>query len=112
MLYAKRDKNGHVIALQTEETDQFNEQVSTDSPEVLEFLGKHSENTNLKRLLNESDTKLARVVEDLIELLVDKNLIMLTELPEAAQLKLVSRRRVRNAMQGDVHLMVEEEDIL
>ena len=112
MLYAKRDNNGNIIALQTKATAQVNEQVSTDNPEVLEFLNQHSESPELKQILTESDTKLARVVEDLIELLVDKNLIMLTELPEAAQSKLVSRRRVRSAIQGDELLIVEEDDIL
>ena len=112
MLYAKRDKNGNITSLQTKATAQVNEPVSTDNPEVLEFLNQHSESTDLKQILTESDIKLARVVEDLIELLVDKNIIMLTELPEAAQSKLTSRRRVRDAMQGEDQLMVGEEDIL
>jgi hypothetical protein len=112
MLYAKRDQNGNITALETKANAQAKEPVSTDNPEVLEFLNKHSESTDLKQILTESDVKLARVVEDLIELLIDKNIIMLTELPEAAQLKLVSRQRVRNAIQGEDELMVGEDDIL
>lgn len=112
MLYAKRDKNRNITALQIKPTAQVKEPVSTDNPEVLAFLNQHSESTDLKQILTESDTELARVVEDLIELLVDKNIIMLTELPEAAQLKLVSRRHVRDAMHGEDQLMVGEDDIL
>jgi len=112
MLYAKRDKDGSITSLQTKATAEVKERVSTDDPEVLEFLNQHSKSTDLKQILTESDIKLARVVEDLIDLLVDKNIIMLTELPEAAQLKLVSRRRVRNAIHGDDQLMVGEDDIL
>ena len=112
MLYAKRDKDGSITSLQTKATAEVKERVSTDDPEVLEFLNQHSKSTDLKQILTESDIKLARVVEDLIDLLIDKNIIMLTELPEAAQLKLVSRRRVRNAIHGDDQLMVGEDDIL
>ncbi|MDH5190577.1 MAG: hypothetical protein OEW89_04945 [Gammaproteobacteria bacterium] len=112
MLYAKRDEKGNITSLQTKATDEVKERVSTDDPEVLEFLNEHSKSTDLKQILTESDIKLARVVEDLIDLLVDKNIIMLTELPEAAQLKLVSRRRVRNAIHGEDQLMVGEDDIL
>ena len=112
MLYAKRDKDGSITSLQTKATAEVKERVSTDDPEVLEFLNQHSKSTDLKQILTESDIKLARVVEDLIDLLINKNIIMLTELPEAAQLKLVSRRRVRNAIHGDDQLMVGEDDIL
>jgi len=112
MLYAKRDKKGNISALLTSPGSGANEKVSIDTPEVIEFLNRHSGHRDLKKILTESDIELARVVEDLIDLLVQKNIIMLTELPEAAQMKITGRRRIRDAIQGENILMVDEDDIL
>jgi hypothetical protein len=43
----------------------------------------------------ESDLGLARVLEDLIDLLIEKGTFMFTDLPPAAQQKLLSRRGLR-----------------
>lgn len=112
MLYAQRDKHGAIIALYARARKNAAEEVSIDDAEVQTFLGNRENTDQLRRFLDLSDTNLARVVEDLIELLVDKNLILFTELPRAAQDKLVTRRQARSNLQGDDALMVAQDDIL
>lgn len=51
----------------------------------------------LERLAG-SDHGMVRVLEDLIETLIGKNLIRFTDLPEAAQAKLLERRTLRRSV--------------
>ncbi|MDP3037811.1 MAG: hypothetical protein Q8N07_08770 [Rhodocyclaceae bacterium] len=45
-----------------------------------------------------SDQVMVRVLEDLIETLIHKDLIRFTDLPEAAQAKLLERRTLRRSV--------------
>lgn len=59
---------------------------------------KNSSDENNKAL-EDSDLGLARVLEDLIDLLSQKGVIQFTDLPEAAQEKLLSRKDLRKRAQ-------------
>jgi hypothetical protein len=65
----------------------------------------------LNRLAS-SDQALIRVLEDLIETLVAKNVIHFTDLPEAAQTKLLERRSLRRSLNGLQLLQDEDESPL
>jgi len=52
--------------------------------------------------LKNSDLEIARVTEDLIYLLVQKNVILFTELPEIVQDKLLSREKLRDKLSGAI----------
>ena len=45
--------------------------------------------------LSQTDIGLARVLEDLIDVLITRGLIQFTDLPQAAQAKLLERRQTR-----------------
>lgn len=62
--------------------------------------------------LRNSDADLARVTEDLISLLVHKGLILFTELPEAVQVKLVDREKLREKLGPANVSILSEEDTL
>ena len=111
MLYAKHDSQGQITALFDQPTDGAI-QVSANSPDVLHFLELPEGNNSLLAFLQRSDMDLVRVVEDLIELLVDRNVILFTELPDAAQQKLLSRKQVRESLNDSGQLMVGKDDIL
>lgn len=55
--------------------------------------------------LAETDASLARVVEDLIDILIDKSLIQFTDLPAAAQNKLLQRRQTRSKLTNRLNLL-------
>ena len=59
-----------------------------------------------------SDTETIRVIEDLVDLLIEKKLILLTDLPAAAQKKLSERRQIRGDLGVLGNVIVDEEDIL
>lgn len=58
--------------------------------------------------LAESDQALVRVLEDLIETLTGKNLIQFTDLPDAAQAKLLERRTLRRSV--NALNLIEDDD--
>ena len=94
MPYVRRTDDGQIIALfQTPETDG-QEFLPTNAPEIAAFLGESSE----ARLFSKSDEDLIRVLEDLIDVLISKNVFRLTDLPGPAQEKLLSRKRLRQQL--------------
>jgi len=65
--------------------------------------------TDVLERLAGSDQGMVRVLEDLIETLIAKNLIRFTDLPEAAQAKLLERRSLRRSVNA-LQIFRSEDD--
>ena len=98
MLYIERDKDGDIIALHSHPGQNFKEQKPAMDNEVLDFVKKNVTTDSFKLLLSISDSSVIRIIEDLIDLLIKKNIILFTELPEQAQAKIRERKQVRQEM--------------
>ena len=107
MLFIERDKIGNIIALHVKPEPNSREQKAIMDDEILEFLNKSVDTDPWVQLLSLSDMSIIRILEDLIDLLIRKNIIMLTDLPEKAQTKISERKRVREKMDPG-HLMVDD----
>lgn len=96
-IYVKRDENGEVIAVGRHPEPGMTEMVAADEDAVSQLLGlSDAEGPEAAVLaLERSDAELVRVVEDLTNLMIDKGMIQFTELPMAAQRKLLNRRQLR-----------------
>ena len=101
MLYVERDQNGAIIALRRGESTCGQEPASLLDEEVLEFLRSSVEIASLGQLLMHSDASVVRVLEDLIDLLIAKQIILFTELPQDAQTKLQGRKQLRARLNAD-----------
>lgn len=111
-MYVKRNSDGEIIAISNSKQSPFSEQIEADDPEALEFLRSlQTETSRELKQLRLSDTDLARVVEDVINLLTDKGVIQFTELPEAAQDKLLERKSLRKGI-SELKLLNEDDDDL
>ncbi len=109
MPYAVRNTQGHLVALLKEPALGADELLGADHPDVVAFL-QGNESQSVKAALADTDQKIARVTEDLIHLLISKNLILFTELPLAVQQKLLERERLRSNLHGTVNNFLEEEE--
>jgi hypothetical protein len=103
MPFVSRDPSGRIVALSdTPPADVSSadggEQLPATHPEVLAFLFGDGDDPQAR--LFASDLALIRVVEDLVEVLVKKHVITLTDLPAAAQDKLMGRRSLRAYLSG------------
>ncbi len=95
MPYVKRDADGAIVAVFREAVEDGLEEIAEDDPELGRFV-------NSARLLRgvvsewiETDLAMARVVEDLIDILIERDVIRFTDLPAEAQEKIRGRRRRR-----------------
>lgn len=62
------------------------------------------------KALSETDADLARVLEDLIDVLITRGVIQFTDLPEAAQAKLLERRQTRASLPHRLELLSDDSD--
>jgi hypothetical protein len=107
MPYVGRDQNGNIIAVSTNSSPLATELMAEDSLELHGYLAQLS--PPAVDALARSDQDLIRVVEDIIDTLIEKNVIRFTDLPEAAQHKLVHRRSLRRSKIA-LDLLGEDED--
>jgi len=107
MLYIERDKDGKIIALHKSPEAGAGEQKSIMDEEILDFLNRNVDSDPGTQFLALSDVGIIRILEDLIDVLIRKNLILFTDLPEDAQAKIRERKRVREIM-TDQNLMVDD----
>lgn len=112
MPYIERNKDNHIIAIYAEAQSDDTEFLATTHPDVIKFLNMNASEEQSLQFLTSSDYELVRVLEDLIELLVDKNVVLFTDLPSPAQRKLVQRKRARQNLREESAIMVDEDDIL
>ncbi|QLI80386.1 hypothetical protein HZU75_01885 [Chitinibacter fontanus] len=103
MVYVERNAQADIIAIYKEPRPNAVEALSPDSTEVIEFI--NMANTNF----NHSDTALIRVIEDVVDVLISKNLLRLTDLPVAAQEKLLSRKTLRQRLSNSLDLLVDSD---
>ncbi|RYY04219.1 MAG: hypothetical protein EOO53_02540 [Gammaproteobacteria bacterium] len=97
-MYVKRSEDGAISAVSQTATHDFSELVTDDASELHAFL--HALKPAQVTSLEQSDQAMARVLEDVVNLLVDQGTIRFTDLPEAAQSKLLSRRELRGQRLG------------
>jgi hypothetical protein len=107
MPYIERSADGKIIGLRTIAGQNSTEEKSITDEEILDFLKDNLDNQFLKSLLAHSDAGLIRLLEDLIDLLTKKNIILFTELPEKAQEKIIEREQIRGKISSQ-NIIVEE----
>lgn len=100
MLYAIRNEEGRIVSL-SESYKSGAEAVDIKDQEVLSFLSISDAEFGTEAFLEKSDTEVARIFEDLVDVLIQKGVIMFTDLPDKAQQKLLSRKLARNINRDD-----------
>ncbi|ADZ90766.1 hypothetical protein [Marinomonas mediterranea] len=111
MLYAKLNDAGEIIDVATQQSEEYSKLVAPDDPVVAGIVESKLDGKDTQELLTTSDQDMMRVLEDLIDLLAEKRLIQFTELPIAAQKKLLSRKWVRGVHNGSNDAILISEDL-
>ena len=108
MLYVARDGNGTICEMHPTPTGNAGEALPADHPEVLQFIHERWRQNELHEL----DRDFVRVIEDTIELLIAKDLIMFTDLPPKVQEKLLRRKEVRQSRHYEGLIGTGGDDII
>jgi len=94
MAYILKNQLGQILAASASENmGEGWEFVENSNADYLAFLETELSNHAAFR---ESDIQLARVLEDLINILIERNLIQFTDFPNAAQKRLNDRQSMRS----------------
>jgi len=121
MPYVARNRNGAIIAVFKEENDCARENVSPEDRELQAFLGQNRladkareraiGRSRIHQALRQSDADFVRVLDDLISVLLNKGMIVFTDLPTDARQKLMIRRHLRDKARDLGGLVGEAEEV-
>lgn len=117
MPFVVRDGNGQVLAIYREMAAGAEEYLPPTHPAVQAFLQQNAGTSAApaaqaeRPSMVQSDLDMIRVYEDLTDILLSKNVVMLTDFPPAAQDKLMRRKRLRSSLSPITELLdgVDEE---
>lgn len=112
MAYVQRDQHGKIIAVFDSPQADAQEYMLADTDEMQEFLLNSASTEDARIILSSSDVALIRVLEDLVNTLIDNKVILFTDLPLAAREKLANREKVRGHLSSLENLMNEDQGIL
>lgn len=107
MFHVIRNADGTIQSV-SRQRQPGSEMLDGNNPEVHQFFNSSA----TEPAFDAADADFVRVIEDLIDTLIMKNVIRHTDLPDAAQRKLMLRKGLRNRMQGALDLLGGDERIL
>ncbi len=97
MPYVQRDSTGQVVAIFAQPGPGHDEFLPAGHPELAALSGA-GEFAHL-------DADLIRVIEDVVDVLIDRGLLRLTDLPPDAQRKLLARKGARARLREGLDLL-------
>ena len=102
MPYVTRRSDGSIDALHRDAPHAHAELLAVEHPDVASFLGGASAAGDA---FDRLDADFVRVIEDVIDTLITRHIINITDLPEQAQAKLFARKSYRErAGRNALHL--------
>jgi hypothetical protein len=112
MAFVKRDETGSIVAVYARAEAGAQEDLPADDPELIRFLTSVSGGGDAWESLYRSDLAMGRVLEDLIQVLIDKRVIMATDLPREALEKLGRRQSLREKMHSRSGFSSDDSDAI
>ena len=109
MPYVIKDQEDKILAVHQELSEINAVWIEEDDPDLARFRSAVNHH-QAKSSLEISDLELIRVIEDLTELLIKKQVFTFTELPEFAQKKLGKRQKIRKGMISLKNLVNDENE--
>ncbi|MEO0685194.1 MAG: hypothetical protein AAFY76_09160 [Cyanobacteria bacterium J06649_11] len=101
MPYVLRDQDGNITAAFPAANKSATEELPADHPDLCAFMRGVCTKSALQEQLASSDQDMVRVLEDLIDVLIEQNVIELEYLPDWAQRKLMFRKDLRWQLKQD-----------
>lgn len=99
MPYVTRNENGEVVAIHHNKGEGNGQWEDITATGVIDFLKQTDTPPDQAKLaLTGSDNEMVRVIEDLVDLLMEKQIFVYTELPAVVQAKLDARKQLRKDM--------------
>lgn len=109
MLYIERNEHGEIDNIEFAPGPN-REEVSLHDPKFQKYI-EDAPNSDeiIIRVLNRLDLDMVRVIEDVIDIMINRNLILFTDLPDPVQNKILFKKSIRNLSNKDKTVLDEEE---
>ena len=107
MFYVFKSPDGAIESV-FKQQQPGSEPVDENAPELQQFFGAPTSEPGFDTV----DAGFVRVLEDLIDTLITKNVIRHTDLPPAAQKKLMLRKGLRSRISGALDFLGQDERLL
>lgn len=109
MLYIKRNQNDEILEIEFTQKEGF-EEISLHDPNLARYI-ENSENSDeiIHKVLGRLDLDMVRIIEDVIDILIDKNIMLFTDLPDPVQNKILFKKAIRNISKNKTTILAEEE---
>jgi hypothetical protein len=108
MFYVQRDADGELLRVEAASFAEATEQLPPDDHQVQAWFADEVVEKSLSQL-KLSDMEMIRVLDDLIQVLTSKGILNVTDLPMAAQAKLMDRNQARETLGGLSDLINDDE---
>jgi hypothetical protein len=96
MIYIERNASGEIENIEFTPAEN-REEISLHDAELTEFIKNSAESEVIvQSVLNRLDLDMVRVIEDLIGIMIERDLLRFTDLPIQVQNKLLFKRKIRN----------------
>ena len=105
MPFVKRNESGDIVAVSQEAGPGFIEELPNSNKEIQAFGIQLRSNPES---IETTDQDFIRVLEDVVQLLIEKGVIIFTELPQSAQDKISLRQRLRTKLSNQLHLIDDD----
>lgn len=115
MPYVSRDASGWITGIFLKSQSTATEFLPNDHPDILRFFGgvlPQNVTNHALMDLTQSDIDFIRVIEDLIDVLISKNVITFTDLPPKVREKIVTRLDARGRLSTTNDIVVTDSGIL
>lgn len=104
MSFIKRDQHGKIVAVSAISETGYKAVQPEDDAELGAFLGT----LGVDAELTHADLDFVRVIEDLMDVLMEKQVFLFTELPAEAQAKILKRQSLRRARRGALDILEDD----
>lgn len=108
MPHVVRNPRGEIVALHREPAPG-SEWLDADDAAVRAFLGTDAQPASAHEGFRQLDADLVRVIEDLIDVLISRQVIRVTDLPVEAQEKLFARKSFRERLPARALRLFEDD---
>jgi len=109
MPYISRNEKGEIVELHSSPIEQNDQWLEANNPEILAFMKGMATKEKVQTELTSTDSEMVRVVEDLIDMLMERQIFIFTELPEPVQAKLNARKQLREDI-SSLEGLIKEDD--
>ena len=111
MPFVSRNEQGAITGVFGRPSAPAQEELAVGDPELRTFLQGPGAR-HVRGRLEASDTEMARIAEDIIEVLVAKSIVNFTDFPRTTQQKLLRRRTLRRNLSTLSNLVSDDDDII